>query len=153
MRAGDRNLFEMVERFQPLRRRAGDQRSQCERARFDRSTAGYKVGTAGTKGVGRSGTMQLFHGSEVAFWPHGDTHAAGVLQAVPDEPGSEVVLESTANGVGNVFHQMWRDAETGASDFIAVFVPWFWQEEYRKPIAARLHAQRGGAATMPRSTG
>ena len=30
---------------------------------------------------------------------------------------------------------MWRDAETGANDYIAVFVPWFWQEEYRKVVA------------------
>ena len=32
---------------------------------------------------------------------------------------------------------MWRDAETGASDYIAIFVPWFWQEEYRKPAPDR----------------
>jgi hypothetical protein len=59
-----------------------------------------------------------------------------VLQAVADEPGTEVILESTAHGVGNFFHQMWRDAETGANDYIAVFVPWFWQEEYRKVVDA-----------------
>jgi hypothetical protein len=32
---------------------------------FDALDSGYKVGTAGTKGVGRSSTLQLFHGSEV----------------------------------------------------------------------------------------
>jgi hypothetical protein len=53
---------------------------------------------------------------------------------VPDQPGSEVVLESTANGVGNDFYKLWRDAETGASDFIAVFVPWYWQEEYVRRV-------------------
>jgi hypothetical protein len=84
--------------------------------------------------VGRSSTIQLFHGSEVAFWPHAEAHAAGVLQAVPDAPGTEVILESTANGVGNFYHQKWRDAERGIGDFIAVFVPWFWQEEYRKEV-------------------
>ncbi|MEH2501230.1 hypothetical protein V1290_000041 [Bradyrhizobium sp. AZCC 1578] len=102
---------------------------------FDALDSAYKVGTAGTKGVGRSSTLQLFHGSEVGFWPHADTHAAGVLQAVPDEPGTEVILESTANGVGNFFHQKWRDAETGRSEYIAIFVPWYWQEEYRKTPA------------------
>jgi hypothetical protein len=96
--------------------------------------SGYKVGTAGTKGVGRSSTIQLFHGSEVAFWPNADSHAAGVLQAVADMDGTEVILESTANGVGNFFHQSWRAAETGQSDYQAIFVPWFWQEEYRKPV-------------------
>ena len=76
---------------------------------FDKLDSGYKVGTAGTKGVGRSSTIQLFHGSEVAFWPHADAHAAGVLQAVPDVEGTEVILESTANGVGNLFHELWTN--------------------------------------------
>ena len=121
--------------------------------RFDALDSGYKVGTAGTRGVGRSATLQLLHGSEVAFWPHRRRrHAAGVLQAVADEPGTEVILESTANGVGNLFHQMWRDAETGASDYIAVFVPWFWQEEYRKPLRARTSCSPPRSTTTPRST-
>jgi hypothetical protein len=70
----------------------------------------------------------------VAFWPNADSHAAGVLQAVADMDGTEVILESTANGVGNFFHQSWRAAETGQSDYQAIFVPWFWQEEYRKAV-------------------
>ena len=67
-------------------------------------------------------TWALFHGSEVGFWAHADSHIAGVLQAVPDAKGTEIILESTANGVGGAFHKMWRDAETGAGDF---FVPWY----------------------------
>jgi hypothetical protein len=101
---------------------------------FSALDSGYKVGTAGSKGVGRSSTIQLFHGSEVAFWPHAEAHAAGVLQAVPDADGTEVILESTANGVGNLFHEKWKDAEAGEGDFIAIFVPWYWQDEYRKTV-------------------
>jgi hypothetical protein len=37
---------------------------------FDRLDSGYTVGTAGTRATGRSRTLQLFHGSEVAFWPN-----------------------------------------------------------------------------------
>jgi hypothetical protein len=94
----------------------------------------YKVGTAGNKAVGRSSTVQLFHGSEVAFWPNAQAHAAGILQAIPDTDGTEVILESTANGIGNFFHQMWQEAEAGMSDYIAIFVPWYWQPEYRKEV-------------------
>ena len=72
---------------------------------FDKLDSGYKIGTAGTKGVGRSSTLQLFHGSEVAFWPNAESHAAGVLREVPHMPGTEVLPESTANGLGNYFHQ------------------------------------------------
>lgn len=133
--AATQNLFEMVNRYHehcPALLRPSTGAANAKELFFDRLDSGYKIGTAGTKGVGRSSTVQLFHGSEVAFWPHAETHAAGVMQAVPDEPGTEVILESTANGVGNFFHQKWRDAENGVSEYIAVFVPWFWQDEYRK---------------------
>jgi hypothetical protein len=135
--AATQNLFEMVNRYHehcPAFVRPSTGASNAKELFFDKLDSGYKVGTAGTKGVGRSSTIQLFHGSEVAFWPNAETHAAGVLQAVPDAPGTEVILESTANGVGNFFHQKWRDAENGVGDFIAVFVPWYWQEEYRKAV-------------------
>ncbi len=135
--AATQNLFEMVNRYHehcPDLVRPTTGAANAKELNFDQLDSGYKVGTAGTKGVGRSSTLQLFHGSEVGFWPHAETHAAGVLQAVPDEPGTEDIEESTANGVGNYFHKKWRDAETGANDYIAIFVPWFWQEEYRKPV-------------------
>lgn len=133
--AATQNLFEMVNRYHehcPQYVRPSTGAANAKELFFDKLDSGYKVGTAGTKGVGRSSTIQLFHGSEVAFWPNAESHAAGVLQAVPDEEGTEVILESTANGVGNFYHQKWRDAENGEGEFIAVFVPWFWQEEYRK---------------------
>src|SRR5262249_16786301 len=136
--AATQNLFEMVQRFHehcPEEVRPSTGAANAKELNFDRLDSGYKIGTAGTKGVGRSSTVQLFHGSEVAFWPHADTHAAGILQAIPDEPGTESILESTANGIGNLFHQMWHEAETGDSDYIAIFVPWFWQEEYRKAVS------------------
>ena len=135
--AATQNLFEMVNRYHehcPEGIRPSTGAANAKELFFDKLDSGYKVGTAGTKGVGRSSTIQLFHGSEVAFWPHADTHAAGVLQAVPDEDATEVILESTANGLGNLFHQKWSDAERGIGDFIAIFVPWFWQDEYRKVL-------------------
>ncbi len=130
------NLFEMVERFHancPDAERPSTGAANAKELYFDRLDSGYRVGTAGRKGIGRSSTIQLFHGSEVAFWPYAETHAAGVLQAVPNEPATEIVLESTANGVGNFFHKKWREAETGRSEYFAIFVPWYWQDEYRLP--------------------
>src|SRR5438105_4678513 len=135
------NLFEMVERFHanlPAAMKPSTGAANAKELWFDALDSGYKVGTAGTKGVGRSSTVQLFHGSEVAFWPFAETHAAGVLQAVPDEPGTEVILESTANGIGNFFHRKWREAETGTSEYFAIFIPWFWPDEYRIPAGRAL---------------
>lgn len=129
------NLFGMVERYHehcPALVKPVTGAANAKELNFAKLDSGYKVGTAGTKGVGRSSTIQLFHGSEVAFWPHADTHAAGVLQAIPDADGTEVILESTANGIGNFYHQQWSAAEAGEGDYIAVFVPWFWQDEYER---------------------
>lgn len=137
--AATQNLFEMVNRYHencPDFVRPSTGAANAKELLFDVLDSGYKVGTAGTKGVGRSSTVQLFHGSEVAFWKNAETHAAGVLQAVPNEDGTEVILESTANGIGNFYHQNWLAAERGDGDFIAIFVPWFWQEEYRRDVPA-----------------
>lgn len=80
--AATQNLFEMVNRYHehcPVFVRPSTGAANAKELFFDKLDSGYKVGTAGTKGVGRSSTIQLFHGSEVAFWPHAETHAAGVL--------------------------------------------------------------------------
>src|SRR6266545_4421059 len=124
------NLFEIVTRFHDhWDRRPSTGAANAKELYFDKLDSGYNVGTAGTKGVGRSSTVQLFHGSEVAFWPFAKTHAAGILQAIPDAPGTESILESTANGIGNFFHRCWREAEAGSNGYVAIFVLWFWQEE------------------------
>lgn len=131
------NLYKMAQRFhantpQPVRPQVSTNNSK--ELIFGLLDSGYKIGTAENKSVGRSSTIQLFHGSEVAFWANAAEHAKGILQAVPGETGTEVILESTANGIGNYFHEMWQAAEAGLSEFIAIFVPWFWQLEYSAEI-------------------
>ena len=71
------------------------------------------------------------HNSEVAFWPNAADHMAGLGQAIPDADDSEIILETTANGVGNLFHGMCMDALKGKGDYRLIFVPWFWQTEYQ----------------------
>ncbi len=93
--------------------------------------SGYAVATAGSKAVGRSHTAQLFHGSECAFWPNAREHMAGIGQIIPNEPGTEIILESTANGYDPMFHPMWEAAERGQSDYEAIFTPWFMDHGYR----------------------
>lgn len=72
--------------------------------------------------------------SEVAFWPNAQKHMAGIGQVVPEIDGTEIVLESTANGIGNLFHSMWLDAIRGQSQYQAIFIPWFWEPGYAKPV-------------------
>lgn len=128
------NLFEMANRYHehcPEVVRPHTGASNAKELDFDNLDSGYRVGTAGSKAVGRSQTLQFFHGSEVAFWPNAESHAAGIMQAIPDLAGTEVLLESTANGMGNFFHNEWQKAEAGLSDYEAIFIPWYWQDEYR----------------------
>lgn len=101
---------------------------------FAKLRSGYKVATAGSKNAGRSDTIQYLHGSEVAFWPNAQHIMAGLGQTLPLLPGSEGILESTANGLANLFHGMWTLAVAGKSDYLAVFIPWFIQQEYRREV-------------------
>jgi hypothetical protein len=71
------------------------------------------------------------HNSEFAFWANAEDHMAGLGQAVPDLDGTEVIMETTANGVGNLCHKMSMAALKGIGDYRLIFVPWFLQEEYR----------------------
>lgn len=92
------------------------------------------IATAGAGEVGRSATYHNIHASEVAFFPDAKITMLGLLQAVPDQPNTMVVLESTANGVGDWFHEMWQKAERGENDFTPIFLPWFIQDEYTRPF-------------------
>lgn len=98
---------------------------------FTKLDSKYAVGTAGTKEVGRGITVQNFHGSECAFWENGDEILAGLMNTIPDD-NSEVILESTANGVNNVFHKYWNEAVAGVNGFIPIFISWAMDPTYRK---------------------
>ena len=74
------------------------------------------------------------HASEAAYYPHAEEHAKGILQAVSNESGTEIIMESTANGIGNYFYDMWMSASSGQSDFQAIFIPWYWQPEYTSEL-------------------
>lgn len=129
------NLFKMAKLFHrdcPALVRPSLRASNAKELIFDLLDSEYSVGTAGNKEAGRSSTIHLFHGSEVAFWPNAENQARGSLQAVPNEPGTEVILESTSAGPTGYFYDQWQKAERGESDYQAIFVPWHWQPEYRR---------------------
>jgi hypothetical protein len=54
----------------------------------------------------------------------------GLNQSVPTSPTSMVVLESTANGVGNYFYKVWKAAEVGDNEYLPLFFPWWQHPEY-----------------------
>jgi hypothetical protein len=93
----------------------------------------YRIGTARSKDVGRAMTNRYVHASEAAFYPNGGDVVKGLLQSVPKKR-SEVIVESTANGAGGWFYDRVMEALRGESEWILIFVPWFWMPEYATPI-------------------
>lgn len=133
------NLFGMAQRFHehmPPGLRKELKRGNAKELLFADNDCGYQVSTAGSRETGRSATFQLFHGSEVAFWPNAEDHVQASFQSVGNVPGTEIILESTANGVGNLFHRLAQAAIRGESEFQAIFIPWYWDEGYRTDCPA-----------------
>ena len=89
-----------------------------------------EVNTASTPTGGRGGTVDRFHGSEVAFWDHAESHAVGSFQQLSQSPGTEMILESTADGATGAFFERWKAAEVGRGPFIGLFYPWTIMPEY-----------------------
>ena len=89
--------------------------------------------TATGGNVGRGDTFTNVHASEAAFWRNMNETLDSILQAVPDDPDTAVVIESTPNGF-NEFKTLWDDAVAGKNGFLPLFFPWFMEPGYRKPV-------------------
>ena len=90
-----------------------------------------KCFTAGGSGIGRSDTLNNLHLSELAFWAGNKKETlTGLLQAVPNDPDTMIVIESTANGY-EYFKELWDDAVDGKNDFVPLFIGWNELQEYK----------------------
>lgn len=100
------------------------------------------IGSAQVPDSIRSGNYSLVHLSEVGLWKETEgkkpedivrSACSGVLY----RPYTMIVYESTANGVGNFFHNEYvaaKDPEI-KSQFKPLFISWFDIELYRLPFA------------------
>lgn len=94
------------------------------------------VATANNLKSGRSFSLRFLHLSEYAFWRDAKTLMTGLMQSVPDDPDTMVIIESTANGVGGDFYQKWKDAcdPTSDSEWVPFFFAWHEHPEYSRPV-------------------
>ncbi|CAB4157400.1 hypothetical protein UFOVP685_22 [uncultured Caudovirales phage] len=97
---------------------------------YDGLGSGYRVGTAGSVEVGRGMTNQYLHLSEYAFYKDAAKIGMGLMNTVAEIDDTEIIKESTANGQANDFYSDWQAAKNGSSRYQAIFVPWYWQDEY-----------------------
>lgn len=103
---------------------------------FDKLDSAFVVATAGGEAIGRGETLTHLHLSEVAFWNKSTAaeNFNGLVQAVPNNPGTAIFLESTGNGVSGTFYSLWRGACEGTNGYTPVFIPWYIEPKYRLPV-------------------
>lgn len=97
------------------------------------------IGSSENQDAVRGADYAMAHLSEIAFWSDTgqrspDKFIRAVCGAIALVPNSLIVMESTANGVGNFFHSEWIRAKSGKSDKTAVMVPWYEIEIYRSVV-------------------
>lgn len=100
-----------------------------------------QIGSAQKPDALRSFDFSLVHMSEVGLWKDtqeakGDDVAMALYSTVPDVPGTMIVMESTAKGVGNYFHRQYLAAldnkKSGTIGIRPVFVAWYVDARYTK---------------------
>lgn len=94
------------------------------------------IGSSENQEAVRGADFAMAHLSETAFWkdaPSGTPEdvVRAVCGSIALTPLSLIVMESTANGVGNFFHREWVRSTEGQSDKVPVFIPWYDIELYR----------------------
>jgi hypothetical protein len=90
----------------------------------------------------RQQDISMGHCTEVALWSQSENKTPKDLiqtlqGTILDIPYSVFVLESTAKGVGNFFHDVWVQAESGDNSYTPVFIPWFKIEMYTKKFDSK----------------
>lgn len=101
-----------------------------------------KVQTAGSPQASRSKSNRYLHLSEYAFYPDAGTLMTAAMASVPDDQGTMVFVESTANGMGGPFYSLWNQAVEGRGLWKAMFFAWWEHPEYSLPVVDPYHFER-----------
>jgi hypothetical protein len=76
-----------------------------------------------SQGAGRGHTASLVILDEAAFLQFADALYTALKPTI--DAGGQLVVISTANGIGNLFHRLWTKAIAGLNAFTAIFLPWW----------------------------
>lgn len=76
-----------------------------------------------TPRAGRSLTASVVVMDEAAWMMFGDQLYTAAKPTM--DGGGQLVMLSTANGVGGLFHSIWTKAVAKANEFVTVFLPWW----------------------------
>lgn len=117
-----KNMYENI----PEKYRA-EQRRMNKQELFLKNGSRISVKVAGNKELGRSFTCQIIHCSEFAFWSEEQQEKGllGLEEALAKNDTSIIIIESTANGIGNNYYRIFNNAFKGNSKYKAFFFNWF----------------------------
>lgn len=131
-------IFDKVRTFQELYEAAPPTRFNSKKMLDWRPPVRSRlmVQTAGKVEIGRGFTPRFLHLSEFAFWgTHADGNFLSCMQGVPDGPNTMVFVESTANGYGGAFYELYQEAKNNPdSEWDAFFFAWHEEPTYRRAV-------------------
>jgi hypothetical protein len=110
------NIFSMYSRFHAhYKPFAGvlalpELKSDTKQSLEYKNGSSIQIATANNLEGTRSFNFRRVHLSEFAFYRNAKTLMTALMQTVPDDPDTLVIIESTANGVGGEFYDMWQTA-------------------------------------------
>ena len=118
------NLFyeQLPEVIRPKRLAAHNKRN----FNFPSFNSFYDIGTAGGKAFGRGDTLNRVHWSEVAWSCNSKDDQRTLLSGLTEACShGEIVLETTPNGTGDLFHEKSVEARKGENDWTFIFFTWW----------------------------
>ncbi|WP_331435111.1 terminase family protein [Bacillus sp. SA1-12] len=86
---------------------------------------------AGNKSIGRGSTYSYIHLSEFAFYSKQDIQLLSAEQSLMKGDISQLTIETTSNGIGNKYYELFMSAWKGNSKYKAMFIP-FYHDLYKK---------------------
>lgn len=120
-----------------------DTESQKELS-FPKTGSSYWIGTAGSKTFGRGDDITHLHLSEASHYQNQEVITA-VMEACVASAWR--VIETTANGIGEKFHDLWKVAEVKENESVwaAHFFAWFDDptNRYEGEMPAKLNYTQG----------
>ena len=133
---GSNYIFEMSKLYHeqcPPIFKPKEKKSNEKKLEFEGTHSQILIDTASNPSAGRKYTFRVVHLSEYAFFRKVKDLMLGLSQAVPSLPQPMIIKETTANGF-NFFKDEWDAAIAGQSDYIPIFVPWYWGDDYRMSV-------------------
>jgi hypothetical protein len=127
---GQLEADEMLRRVRVLYERMPDWlRAACPLARepnasqMEWSNGSRVLSLPATRHSGSSWTASLAILDEAAKIQFADDLYTALKPTI--DGGGQLVVLSSANGIGNLFHKLWTRAEAGVSGFRPIFLPWW----------------------------